>query len=202
MFYQLYELNHASLQPARAYADAVRLFYSNPLNPFSHTRWGRSVAAMAELFERTTRRYGKPRFDLTDHDGRLEERGGDREDRLEAAVLQPDPFRARAAGRPQARPQAADRRADVRPLCDAAARHGRSDAAACRSLHHRLDRCAHGAGRRRQVRSRRLYRLPHRHASTRSGRTRMSWRSASHRCRCWRRRPSWRRAATASCRPP
>ena len=64
MFYQLYELNHASLQPARAYADAVRLFYSNPLNPFSHTRWGRSVAAMAELFERTTRRYGKPSFDL------------------------------------------------------------------------------------------------------------------------------------------
>ena len=24
MFYQLYELNHAALQPARAYADAVR----------------------------------------------------------------------------------------------------------------------------------------------------------------------------------
>ena len=64
MFYQLYELNHASLQPARAYADAVRLFYSNPLNPFSHTQWGRSVAAMAELFERTTRRYSKPGFDL------------------------------------------------------------------------------------------------------------------------------------------
>ena len=64
MFYQLYELNHASLQPARAYADAVRLFYSNPLNPFSHTRWGRSLAATAELFERTTRRYGKPRFDI------------------------------------------------------------------------------------------------------------------------------------------
>jgi poly(3-hydroxybutyrate) depolymerase len=64
MFYQFYELNHASLQPARAYADAVRLFYTNPLNPFSHTQWGRSVAATAELFERTTRRYGKPRFDI------------------------------------------------------------------------------------------------------------------------------------------
>ena len=64
MFYQLYELNHASLQPVRAYADSVRLLYTNPLNPFSHTAWGRSVAAMAELFERTTRRYGKPRFDL------------------------------------------------------------------------------------------------------------------------------------------
>ncbi len=64
MFYQFYEMNHAALQPARAYADAVRLFYSNPLNPFSHTQWGRSIAAAAELFERTTRRYGKPRFDL------------------------------------------------------------------------------------------------------------------------------------------
>ncbi|MGX8011082.1 polyhydroxyalkanoate depolymerase [Mesorhizobium sp. ORM8.1] len=64
MFYQLYELNHAALQPARLYADAVRLFYSNPLNPISHTALGRSVAATAELFERTTRRYGKPQFGL------------------------------------------------------------------------------------------------------------------------------------------
>ncbi len=62
--YQFYELNHAALQPLRAYADAVRLLYSNPLNPFSHTTWGRSVAASAELFERTTRRYGKPAFGL------------------------------------------------------------------------------------------------------------------------------------------
>jgi len=64
MFYQLYELNHAALQPARLYADTVRLFYSNPLNPISHTAFGRSVAATAELFERTTRRYGKPQFGL------------------------------------------------------------------------------------------------------------------------------------------
>ena len=64
MFYQLYEMNHAALQPARAYADAVRLFYSNPLNPLSHTQAGRSVAALAELFERTTRRYGKPAFGI------------------------------------------------------------------------------------------------------------------------------------------
>ena len=65
MFYQLYEMNHAAVQPARLYADAVRLFYTNPLNPFSHTPWGRSIAATAELFERTTRRYGKPTFGLT-----------------------------------------------------------------------------------------------------------------------------------------
>lgn len=65
MFYQLYEMNHAALQPARLYADAVRLLYTNPLNPFSHTSLGRSVAAAAELFERTTRRYSKPHFSLT-----------------------------------------------------------------------------------------------------------------------------------------
>ena len=66
MFYQLYEINHAAVQPLRAFADAVKLFYSNPLNPLSHTHWGRTVAATAELFERTTRRYGKPSFDLVE----------------------------------------------------------------------------------------------------------------------------------------
>ncbi|TIX67446.1 MAG: polyhydroxyalkanoate depolymerase, partial [Mesorhizobium sp.] len=45
MFYQFYELNHAAVQPARLYADAVRMFYTNPLNPFTHTSWGRSIAA-------------------------------------------------------------------------------------------------------------------------------------------------------------
>ncbi|MEQ1941060.1 polyhydroxyalkanoate depolymerase [Mesorhizobium sp. VNQ89] len=64
MFYQLYELNHAAMQPLRAYADVVKLFYSNPLNPASHTPFGRSIAATAELFERTTRRYAKPDFGL------------------------------------------------------------------------------------------------------------------------------------------
>ena len=61
-FYQLYELNHAALAPWRAVADATRLTFQNPLNPLSDTPFGRSVAAAAELFERTTRRYGKPEF--------------------------------------------------------------------------------------------------------------------------------------------
>ncbi|MEC9246304.1 MAG: polyhydroxyalkanoate depolymerase [Pseudomonadota bacterium] len=66
MYYQLYEFNHAALQPARAYADAVRLFYSNPLNPVAKTYFGRTVAAAAEVFERSTRRYTKPEFGLTE----------------------------------------------------------------------------------------------------------------------------------------
>lgn len=64
MFYQFYEWNHAALQPWRALAEATRIFYNNPLNPLSNTPFGRSVAATAELFERTTRRYGKPPFNL------------------------------------------------------------------------------------------------------------------------------------------
>ena len=66
MFYQLYELNHAALQPYRALADAVKLFYSHPLNPASQTTFGRSIAGAAELFERTTRRYAKPEFGISE----------------------------------------------------------------------------------------------------------------------------------------
>ena len=64
MYYQLYEMNHAALQPLRAYADAVRLMSQNPLNPFALTPVGRSLAAAAEMFERTTRRYAKPSFGI------------------------------------------------------------------------------------------------------------------------------------------
>ena len=64
MFYQFYELNHAALQPYRAVADAMKLFYSHPMNPLARTPVGRSIAGAAELFERTTRRYAKPGFDL------------------------------------------------------------------------------------------------------------------------------------------
>ena len=66
MFYKFYELNHAALQPYRALADATRLFYTNPLNPLARTPAGRSIAAMAEVFERTTRRYSKPEFGITE----------------------------------------------------------------------------------------------------------------------------------------
>ncbi len=66
MYYQLYELNHAALQPSRAIADAVRLFYTHPFNPLTSTVIGRSIAGAAELFERTTRRYGKPALNLAE----------------------------------------------------------------------------------------------------------------------------------------
>ncbi len=52
--------------PFRAAADAARLYFQNPLNPLSQTPFGRSMAAAAELFERTTRRYGKPEWGLAE----------------------------------------------------------------------------------------------------------------------------------------
>lgn len=65
MLYYLYELNHAALSPARAAADAGRLYFSNPLNPLSHTTMGKNAAALFEVFERVTRRYGKPAFGIS-----------------------------------------------------------------------------------------------------------------------------------------
>ncbi|WP_274423520.1 polyhydroxyalkanoate depolymerase [Chelativorans sp. YIM 93263] len=65
MYYQFFEWQHAALQPARAYADAVRQFYASPDNPAADTAWGRTIAATAEFFERTTRRYDKPTFGIT-----------------------------------------------------------------------------------------------------------------------------------------
>jgi poly(3-hydroxybutyrate) depolymerase len=66
MLYHLYELNQAALTPARAAADAYRMLFRNPLNPAAYTPLGRSAAAVLELFERTTRRYRKPEWDIKD----------------------------------------------------------------------------------------------------------------------------------------
>jgi poly(3-hydroxybutyrate) depolymerase len=60
--YWLYEMGQAALDPSRAFADATRLFFKNPANPFAHTTYGKSVAAAMEVFERTTRRYGRPEW--------------------------------------------------------------------------------------------------------------------------------------------
>ncbi|MDH6269324.1 poly(3-hydroxybutyrate) depolymerase [Rhizobium sp. SG_E_25_P2] len=64
MFYHIYEFGHAAMAPARATAESMRIACSNPFNPLSYTAMGRSMAAGLEVFERATRRYGKPSFDL------------------------------------------------------------------------------------------------------------------------------------------
>src|ERR1041384_7584304 len=62
--YWMYEAGHAALQPARMLADVTRLAFKNPFNPLAHTTYGKSMAAAAELFERSTRRYAKPSWGI------------------------------------------------------------------------------------------------------------------------------------------
>ncbi len=62
--YQMYEIAHAALAPARAMSDASRFVFGNAFNPLANTLFGKNITAGAELFERMTRRYGKPTFGL------------------------------------------------------------------------------------------------------------------------------------------
>src|SRR6266567_2400404 len=63
--YWLYEMGHAALNPARSFADAGRLLFKNPVNPWTHTEVGKTFSAACELFERSTRRYAKPEWNIT-----------------------------------------------------------------------------------------------------------------------------------------
>jgi len=63
--YWFWEMSQASLNPARAVADLTRLYFKNPINPLANTTFGKSVAAACELFERSTRRYGRPEWGIT-----------------------------------------------------------------------------------------------------------------------------------------
>ena len=68
--YQLHEFGYLAATPARAASDLARFWAKTPF--VAPTTFGRTVAATAEMFERMTRRYTKPRFglDRTMVDGR------------------------------------------------------------------------------------------------------------------------------------
>src|ERR1044072_7205340 len=65
--YWLYEMGHAALTPSRAFADAGRIFFKNPANPFAHTTAGNAAPAGVERCRRTPRRCSQPgwRIDST-----------------------------------------------------------------------------------------------------------------------------------------
>lgn len=64
MLYTLVEMNRAAMAPLRMAAKASRTALRSPLNPLAGTELGRSLAAAADLFESTTRHYGKPDWQL------------------------------------------------------------------------------------------------------------------------------------------
>ena len=62
--YEMHEIAHLALAPARAFSDVARTWLEHPINPLSYTAAGRNLAATANVFERLTRRYDKPVFGL------------------------------------------------------------------------------------------------------------------------------------------
>ncbi|MDE1901456.1 MAG: polyhydroxyalkanoate depolymerase [Alphaproteobacteria bacterium] len=64
MLYHFHDMQRAAIAPFRAAAEATRLTLHNPFFPTAHTPLGRTMAAGAELFERTTRHFSKPSFGL------------------------------------------------------------------------------------------------------------------------------------------
>ena len=86
MLYNMYEMNHAALGPWRAAADMGLNFWQNPTNPWRSTSTAKAMSASLELFERATRRFGKPAFGLT------ETMIGDTAVAIKEQILLPKPF--------------------------------------------------------------------------------------------------------------
>lgn len=64
MLYMMYEMNHAAIAPLRMAAKFGHHFWTNSANPIADTEISRSYTASLEMFERLTRRYGKPEFSI------------------------------------------------------------------------------------------------------------------------------------------
>jgi poly(3-hydroxybutyrate) depolymerase len=64
--YHLYELNQAAAAPLNAAAGFSQYFWTHPNNPFSDTALGRTMAASMEIVERTTRRFRRPEFGISE----------------------------------------------------------------------------------------------------------------------------------------
>ncbi len=65
LLYHIYDLQHAVLTPFRIAAEATQATFQNPFVPASYTQVGRAIAASAEMFERSTRQFTKPEFNIT-----------------------------------------------------------------------------------------------------------------------------------------
>jgi len=64
MNYHAYELAHALLAPWRLGLETLRAGLDHPLNPLALWPHSRGLSAACEIFEKVTRRYGKPAFGI------------------------------------------------------------------------------------------------------------------------------------------
>ena len=66
LLYNFHEMQHAALAPWRMIASANQRILSTPYNPVSYTGYGKAIAAACEIFADTTKRRGRPEFDIQD----------------------------------------------------------------------------------------------------------------------------------------
>ncbi|MDJ0920314.1 MAG: polyhydroxyalkanoate depolymerase [Henriciella sp.] len=73
MLYSLVEMNRAAMAPMRLMAKSTRAILEMTANPMRHTAFGRSTLAATSVFERATRYYGKPEWQIpsTTIDGKV-----------------------------------------------------------------------------------------------------------------------------------
>jgi poly(3-hydroxybutyrate) depolymerase len=64
MLYTFVEMNRAAMAPMRLMAKGTKAVLDNPLNPLRETNFGRSTLAATSVFERATRYYGKPEWQI------------------------------------------------------------------------------------------------------------------------------------------
>lgn len=64
MLYKMHEFSRLAMAPWRGAAQAMRGMVASPFNPWVNTPLGQQFLAATEVFERITRRYGKPEWNL------------------------------------------------------------------------------------------------------------------------------------------
>ncbi|WP_084399228.1 polyhydroxyalkanoate depolymerase [Henriciella aquimarina] len=66
MLYSLVEMNKAAMAPFRLQVKAANTLWSSQANPLRETQFARSMSAASKVFERATRYYGKPDWQITE----------------------------------------------------------------------------------------------------------------------------------------
>ena len=66
MLYTLVEMNRAAMAPLRLHAKATKTIWSSSFNPLRETQMGKSISAASQVFERVTRYYGKPEWQISE----------------------------------------------------------------------------------------------------------------------------------------
>ena len=66
LLYPMFEMNHMATQPLRLMVSAGLSFWQNAANPFRESTFAKQTSAALTMFERATRRYEKPGFDIAD----------------------------------------------------------------------------------------------------------------------------------------